>query len=482
MSFLDQLLGGYKVIQSGGSPLITRSVVNIISGATVVDNPGQLRTDITILGSGVTYAGDLSGTTTSQTVVGIQGKPVSGSAPIDASFLVYNGASYAPQKMSTDAVMSDAGLVTVQGWGGKPLGPSMLAPTTNFIPQWSGSQWNAVSADNAGPLFGEVTGTQAATVVSGPFSTASLTWLASVVAPALSQVAATSDVVPQNLTLRAQGPFASAVTNLLPGSTIINIPSVVGAASLLGGVQITYGGNRSVTLGPYGGAAGGSASYHAIWFGSAAPSAGDYAFLATDNRSITYLNANSQLYFAINGAVIANTTSTIAAFGAVASATTPVTINWGASTTPTISSGTSATSLTLGTNLAAASALIQGGAAVTGISITAPGNTAGTATTTITGALQDTTITITSNRTIDTTSNDSTIFVDTSGGVISLTLPTPTNGRRLWLIDKKSTFGTNNLTIVRHAAEKINNVAASKVLSASGYRGFITCDGTDWYV
>lgn len=91
------------------------------------------------------------------------------------------------------------------------------------------------------------------------------------------------------------------------------------------------------------------------------------------------------------------------------------------------------------------------------------------------------TITITGNRTLDTTTGDNIVIIDTSSGVVSVTLPTPTNGRCFQLIDKKNTFNTNNLTLVRHAAEKIDNVAASKVVSASGYRAQICSDGTDWY-
>lgn len=98
------------------------------------------------------------------------------------------------------------------------------------------------------------------------------------------------------------------------------------------------------------------------------------------------------------------------------------------------------------------------------------------------GTVTVTTRTITGNLTVDTTTTDYEIIVDTSAGVVTVTLPTPTNGRQLVLIDKKNTFGTNSCTLARHGSEKINGVAASKVLSANGYRGTITSDGTDWYL
>jgi hypothetical protein len=97
------------------------------------------------------------------------------------------------------------------------------------------------------------------------------------------------------------------------------------------------------------------------------------------------------------------------------------------------------------------------------------------------GGAQLTTISINANRTLDTTTKDNIVIVDTSGGVVSVTLPTPSNGRWMTIVDKKNTFGTNACTLVRHAAEKIDNVAASKTLNASGYRGNLVSDGTDWY-
>jgi hypothetical protein len=147
-----------------------------------------------------------------------------------------------------------------------------------------------------------------------------------------------------------------------------------------------------------------------------------------------------------------------------------------------IQSDTSQAALAVGTNNSGASLILQGGALVTGISITAPGSTAGTAITSITGALRLTTHTVATTYTVDTTTYDYTIFVDTSGGAFTITLPAPTNGRVLWLIDKANTFSSNNLTLARHGSEKIDFYAGSKVISANGFRGFVTSDGTDWYV
>ena len=52
MSWLDALFQtGYKTISVGGVPLPAETIFNIVSGATVADNPGLARTDITIVGA-----------------------------------------------------------------------------------------------------------------------------------------------------------------------------------------------------------------------------------------------------------------------------------------------------------------------------------------------------------------------------------------------------------------------------------------------
>ncbi len=54
-------------------------------------------------GSGFTAAHDLSGTSTSQTVVGIQGMPVSSSTPTTGYALIWNGSAYAPTAVTATA-------------------------------------------------------------------------------------------------------------------------------------------------------------------------------------------------------------------------------------------------------------------------------------------------------------------------------------------------------------------------------------------
>ena len=99
----------------------------------------------------------------------------------------------------------------------------------------------------------------------------------------------------------------------------------------------------------------------------------------------------------------------------------------------------------------------------------------------IAGSLTLTTKTFAGSGTIDATTKDLIIYADTSAGAISLTLPAPTSGRFLIIKDKKQTFNTNNLTLIRNGSEKIDGYAGSVVYDKVNHNLMITSDGTDWY-
>jgi hypothetical protein len=85
------------------------------------------------------------------------------------------------------------------------------------------------------------------------------------------------------------------------------------------------------------------------------------------------------------------------------------------------------------------------------------------------------------------TNKDKSLFVDTTGGVVTLTLPDPTaQGLGRKFVITKTNTGTNKITLARDAAENINGVAASFDLpgSATAARGrwLVISDGTDWWV
>jgi hypothetical protein len=76
---------------------------------------------------------------------------------------------------------------------------------------------------------------------------------------------------------------------------------------------------------------------------------------------------------------------------------------------------------------------------------------------------------------------DYTIFVDTTTAM-TINLPAPTNGRVVIIKDSTFNAATNNITIVRNGSEKIEGVAASRILSSNGMSITLTSNGTDWFV
>jgi hypothetical protein len=113
----------------------------------------------------------------------------------------------------------------------------------------------------------------------------------------------------------------------------------------------------------------------------------------------------------------------------------------------------------------------------TGISIT---NAAGS----ITVSNNQTTVYTTKTANYTILSTDGTIFCDTSGGAFTLTLPSPTGlgGKLYRIIDSTGNFQTNNLTLAPSASEKIEGLAASKILQTPWGWFTITTNGTDWYI
>lgn len=100
----------------------------------------------------------------------------------------------------------------------------------------------------------------------------------------------------------------------------------------------------------------------------------------------------------------------------------------------------------------------------------------------VNGGLYRTARTITGNLTVDTTTTDDIIFCNQSGA-ISITLPLPTNGRAILIKDISGTTETNNITMVRHASEKIEGLNASRILYTNfGSWTFVADSSGNWWM
>lgn len=133
-----------------------------------------------------------------------------------------------------------------------------------------------------------------------------------------------------------------------------------------------------------------------------------------------------------------------------------------------------------GTRLAAGS---NGQSLVLAAGIPSWSNSQGATTTneTFVGGQIVTTRTITTNLTLDTTTKDYIVFCNQSGS-ISITFPAPVNGRVFIIKDISGTAQTNTITMVRNGSEKIEGIAASKLLQTNWGSWTFTTNGTDWFM
>lgn len=81
-------------------------------------------------------------------------------------------------------------------------------------------------------------------------------------------------------------------------------------------------------------------------------------------------------------------------------------------------------------------------------------------------------------------SSDEIIFVDSSGGAFTLTLPSPSGlaGKIYKIIDSTGFMAADNVTLAPSGAEKIEGLAASKILQTAWGWFNVTTNGTDWFV
>ncbi len=568
--------------------------------------PGYLRWDgskyLTDSNINVPLGGDVSGNNTGVTVVGIQGRSVSSALPTDGFVLSWNAASnsWIPASPGSGVALAGdvtgtAGANTVVKIQGNPV--SATAPTTNYVLAWNGTQWistnptsltaGSVSPGTAGQFYItnggpasawtsaltvdstaytgnavlQLAGGTQATVALGAimsstghirspqafvwrarnnannnditllqFSTDSLAfggsnssimsftsgaqttfnagtymqmavptvYIATALGTSTIQItpdpttthidfiqttnaniildAATSNVPTGTLTIRGQYAFGTALgANQTPGNVVLDIGAPTNGGTTEGKFSFTRNGVEIANIQPIAGSTTGE--LFLTGFGVMYYSSNVLNLLATNN-----------IQSSIGGTVRSSLSSTGLLLGTHFSES--LLLDWTTGTTPLIQATSTSTSLTVSTNGANAALNLKGGTGVTGITVTAPGSTAGTANTSLTGSIQNTIFTpIATPYTIDGTTTDTIIHLTgLTLSAQSVTLPAPTAGRMLefWLDLTGGSAVDCAFTFARHAAERINGVAGNLVVGpyTAGSMNRLMCksDGTNWFI
>lgn len=366
------------------------------------------------------------------------------------------------------------------------------SPSTSnyvFLSDGSSTYFNAPSG--AGLLFFgvgghfEITATQSHvligpnTVGGGTTSTSSMYFDTTNTAPAIHfSVADTSanivfdalpndTVAPADLTIFGQYAYGSATgTHRTPGNVRVDFGTPTNSGTTEAFFQVSRGGSLIGQIGQS------NASQMSLWLGTTAFTSSN-AVIYADGSSFTYVNT-ADAFGVLHGDAffVAYAPDAVHWYFGSTNTASPFIFDWSTSTTPLMQSGSSATQLTVGTNNNSSTLFMQGGSAVTGISITAPGSTVGTATITVTGALIETTRTSAGpTLTLDTTTTDRIIFV-TGSLTLTLNAAAHTNGRKVEFWVDTTVTGSNGsditLTITPVSTEKINGINANLVITIAG--------------
>lgn len=233
---------------AGGSGYVA-GILPVANGGTGLSSPGTSGNLLVSTGvawtssspSNLSIAGDVTGSLGSTTVVKIQNRAVSSSAPSTGDLLSWNGSAWAPTAGTSLAIAGDvtgtlaaSTVVKIQN-----RDVSSSAPSSGNVLTWNGSAWAPAAPASVTwgtDLFGSTDTNQtviAATGAGGAFlirNTAPFVlWSDDTASPFLAQITRSTDAAAQTLTVAAQSAYASAVTNRTGGT--LNLYAGTGAAS-----------------------------------------------------------------------------------------------------------------------------------------------------------------------------------------------------------------------------------------------------------
>jgi len=75
-----------------------------------------------------------------------------------------------------------------------------------------------------------------------------------------------------------------------------------------------------------------------------------------------------------------------------------------------------------------------------------------------------------------------TYLTDTTGGAVTITLPTPENNGFVSVVDSGGDANNNNITVARNGSESIQGVAADYVIDSNRASLNFVSDGTNWFI
>lgn len=197
-------------------------------------------------GGSFTAGGDLSGTSSSQTVIKLQGNAVASTtlgSTQDGYVLTWvNGSTNIQAKPPTSA-FTTVSVGTTPSLSGLLRFPGAATTQMAFRNNANSADLAIIATDTSNQITfgslggGATTAIQGATTVqlaNGTTNTkfsASGMLFSSATAGGISQSTPTTDVATSGLTITSQAPFASAATNLTPGNLVLTVPSPVGAGA-----------------------------------------------------------------------------------------------------------------------------------------------------------------------------------------------------------------------------------------------------------